>query len=440
MITRALPQHLEAERTVLGACLLDRNAIIAAQELLKPGDFSSPGHRAIYSAMCDLTEDEERIDTISLVASLRGREQLELSGGVGYIAKLIDGLPRITNVEQWCALIIEASLRRALIHQADVAMTAAWDATQQIAVTLDSHHTALMRMMETREGRNDIAQGEALKEAQARIDRYVASQGVTGVPSGLEKLDQITGGWQPGTLVIIAARPACGKSTLCTQMAVFSAKAGFHVRAFTLEMSPAAVVERELLAEARVEKWRLRYGQKSEWAHLANAYGTLARLPITYDRRESPTAMQVRAACRRQQITGELDLVIVDYLQRLAIDEKLGDRAEQIGAARAAKALKSLALALKVPVIAACQLSRGAEGKEPTLADLRWSGDIEAEADIVIALHPDASTKAKDLDFPLTHLLMLKHREGACRRLRLTFEKRFTTFVAEIPRETEGKS
>ncbi len=430
---RVLPHDVEAERMVLGAVLVDNAALLTAREILRASDFYREPHRRIWQAYCDCQDAGEAIEPTVLAARLRSQQQLEAVGGLAYLGSLTDGLPRISNPGDWCALILDAARRREAIHQAAQLAQRAYDPGEALATTLDTHQAALLRLIDSRGASCDVTMSEALRQATERLDRYAYSRGMVGVPSGIPSLDAMCSGWQPGQLIVVAARPRCGKSSLCAQMAVVAARAGFAVRAFPLEMSPAAVAERMLLSAAETDRPR-RVGCDDAWARVGRAVGELQELPITFDRRSAPLVTDIVATCRRQRRHGGLRLVIVDYLQRVAYDPRLEER---IGVGGIVRALKSMARDIDVPVIVAAQLSRIAEKEVPTLGALAKSGDIESEADVVLALQAEPDVDP-DLPFLPTRMLMLKNREGGTRRINLSFERRLTRLV-EVEPEAEGQ-
>lgn len=418
----------DAERTILGAILLDNGHLTTAEEWLRAEHFGSTANRRVYAAMCRMAEDGQSIDLVSLRERLATEGVLEEAGGVSYLGQLIDGLPHLSHVDEWARIVHDRARRRAAkVLGERLAQLADSDAgTEEL---LDQHANAFQRVMES----GDIARAsmgfvEALGLAEANIERHMGYGGLTGIPSGLSDLDRLTGGWQKGSLVVVAARPAGGKSVLCGQVAAHAASKGLRGLVFSMEMPPEAMAERMWFADAGVNRWDL-LRNPSGWEAMQRAYGRLAAMPITFDRRESPTMAQIRAAVKRQRVRGGVDFVVVDYLQRVEFDSKLEER---IGVGRTAQGLKSLARMLEIPVIVACQLNRSSEGREPSLSDLAESGKIEREADVVLFLHPDPETKASDLDFPTVHLIVGKHRAGECRRFKLSFEKRFTRLVQMV--------
>jgi replicative DNA helicase len=415
----------ESERAILGSILVSNAHITTAEEWLRAEHFGVNAHRRIFSAMSRMSEDGQGIDLVSLRYRLAADGSLAEAGGVEYLAGLLDGLPRVSGVEEWARIIHDRARRRAAkVLGERLANIAESDlGTEEL---LDQHAAAFQRIMES----GDVARAtmpfvEALRLAEANIDRHMAQGGLTGVPSGLSDLDRFTGGWQKGALIIVAARPAGGKSVLCGQVAAHAASKGHRGLVFSMEMPPEAMAERMWFSEASMSRWELAH-KSDGWESMQRAYGRLATIPLTFDRRESPTLAQIRAAVKREKVRSGVDFVVVDYLQRVDFDPKLEER---IGVGRTAQGLKSLARMLEVPVIAACQLSRAAENKEPTLSDLAESGKIEREADIVLFLHPDPDTRGAALDFPTVHAILGKHRAGQCGRVKLSFEKKFARMV-----------
>lgn len=415
----------QAECAILGAILVEPAALNLAEDVLRASDFGSQRHRRIFSAMVRLSEDGQAIDLVSLRERLSMEGALIEAGGVEYLASLVDGMPRGTNVTEWAEIVHDKSRRRQAKALGErLAQLALSDSgTEEI---LDKHANDLQRLLESGEaGKVSVSMPDALKLAEKNLDKFMTREGVTGIPSGLPDLDRLTGGWQQGTLVIVAARPAGGKSVLCGQMTVHAAMKGYRGLVFSMEMPPETMAERMWLAEAGVDKWDLPY-KSTAWPQMQKAFGRLADLPITFDRRESPSLAQIRAAAKRERVRYKLDFVVVDYLQRIEVDPKLDN---WIAIGETAKGLKSLSRMLNIPVIVACQLNRSSEGREPGLADLAESGKIEREADVVLMLHPDPETKGADLDYPVVHAIVAKHRQGACRRFKLSFEKRYARLL-----------
>lgn len=413
--------------------MLDNSHMTTAVEMLRPDYFSVP-HRMIYRAMMRLQDREQPIDLTTLRGELDRSGELSDIGGAAYLAGLIDGVPRSVNISPWASIIRDRALReyavklgRRLISEAASDMT-----TEEL---IDKHQVSLQKLLESFETGNTSHISQVLKQSLVTLEEFAkSSTGITGVPSGLRRFDATTGGFQPGTLITIAARPGHGKTTLVAQMGAFAASAGFKGLVFSMEMEPYQIAQRMLLGEAEVDRWQLKVKSDPgrEWERINKAYGRLGGFPLWFDGREQPSLAQIRAASARHKAKLGLDFVIVDYLQRIPVDPKVDN---WIGVGENAKGLKTLSRQLHVPVIAACQLGRGADGDgEPTFKDLAQSGVIERESDIVVMLHPETPMT---VDYPQVALIMAKHRAGATIRESLSFQKEHTKFF-ELPDKPEG--
>lgn len=428
------PPAIEAERMVLGAILVSPAALDSVSDILRTEHFAVDFHRRAYAAMLAIVERADALDVVTVRHEMaRGAEPLSHEQLVD-LASMLDGIPRLTDASHWARTVRDAAKRRflALLGQRLTEQAAREDEpTEEL---IDRHQTALLRLLEAGDGRHAHKLGSMLSLAVKDLEAYAASSdGVTGIASDLADLDRVLGGWQRGTLNVIAARPRRGKSVLCAQAARAAAGAGHKVLAFTLEMQPRAVAGRLLMAEGRIDRHSLR-GQsdhaKHSWGMVAWAYGKLKGIPLWLDDRESPNLAQIAAAARRLHATEGLDMLVVDYLQRCSWDRKLERR---IGIGDTVKGLKSLAMALNIPVLCAVQLNRQAERDKPNLGQLAECGDIEAEADVVGFLYPTeipGSTPEKQLglDFPPVDLWIEKNRNGPQALVELTLERRFTRF------------
>jgi replicative DNA helicase len=420
--------HLEAERVLLGAAMLDSRTVDACADILRVEHFDSEWHRRVWLAICAVIERGDEPDVLRVKHELGAASDAE---GVD-LGALLDGLPALTNVTPWARQVREAARRRSLRSVAAKLLEAV-DGEEGTDEILDRHATQVQRLSQASESRHTWTFDVAIKQALEDIDKSCsAPEGMTGVPTGLLDFDKLTGGLQVGTLSVIAARPRRGKSVFCAQTAMYAAARGRRVLMFSLEMRPRQVARRMLLAEAEVDRYALRHQQGARDKVAATA-GAIASLPIWLDDRESPTLQQIRAAAKRLQSAGGLDLVIIDYLQRCQVDRKQ-DRWKAIG--ELAAGLKSLSMALEVPVLTACQVGREGEMRKPTLADLRESGDIEQEADIVAILHPHTQPgkspdEVMEQEFPQVDLWVEKHRDGAEMCIPLSFERKYVRFVSQ---------
>jgi replicative DNA helicase len=422
----------DSERMVLAAILTTNSLLSEAEEFVRPEHFADDRHRAIFRAMQVLAEHDRPIDLITVRDELQTSIGIEKARGIAYLASLLDGTPMVTSLAHWANIVREKALRRAVIALGQRLVQSAGDESLATNVVIDSHSQQLNRILDAQAVGYSKHIAVVVKEAQAALDVFMQSgSGVTGVPTGLSDLDRLTSGFQPGTLNIVAARPSRGKTVFVMQVAIAAATAGFKGLCFSLEMPPDAVVLRSLLSDAEVDKWHdLKFAHDElrgrSLQKVAAAGGRMASLPLWFDPRESPTLTDIRTHCRKYQATHGLDFVVIDYLQRIPVDNKV-DR--HIGIGDIAQGLKSLSRQLKVPVIAACQLNRDAEETEPTLAHLGESGRIEKEADIVLMLHPEDVKTWQGAESPNVKLLVRKHRAGATDNLTVSFEKKYARFV-----------
>lgn len=411
-------QDPNAERVVLGAILVDNKHLTTVEELLKPDHFSQPMNRDVFQAMVGMGETGQPIDLVSLKSELGKR------GDAAYIAGLIDGLPNFEDVTHWAGIVRDKARRRAAKVLGERLVQAA-EGEERTEEILDRHATALTRLIEAGDIKSTIGIDVAAARAMANIDRFTQGHEVNGIPTGLPDVDRLFGGFQAGTLVIIAARPGQGKSILCAQTSLYASKRGAPGLVFSMEMPPEAMVERMLYAEASVEKWDLRFNDAS-WPKISMGYAKVKELPLWFDQRESPTMSQIRANAKRQHAVHGIKFVIVDYLQRVDIDSKQDN---WVAVGETAKGLKSLARMLNIPVIVACQLNRESEGKAPGLKDLAESGKIEREADVVIFLDPDKESVCTEAGATNVNLIVGKHRAGGTSAFRLRFQKSYCRFV-----------
>jgi replicative DNA helicase len=419
--------NLDAERTCLGAVLVDNTALPVLEGVLKPEHFADQGHRGIYSAMLAMGVAGRHIELVTLKDELG--QGLEGVGGATYLADLVAGLPRVGNVEGWADIVLSKARRRAAVSLAEKLIKRATTEDVSTEQLLDDHHAALSRVMESQErGIRKIS--DVLPAALRKIDDFMESaDGIVGLPTGLGEVDRNTGGLKPGELWILAARPSRGKSAFCTQVSVNVAAVGKRVLMFSMEMPPPSVVRRMLYSEAHVDRWDLRRKDRKDeaLAKVHKSFADLSGLPIWFDGREAPSIAQIRAASRQHDAKYGVDLIVVDYLQRCSLDSRQ-DRWVAVG--DIAKGLKNLALALDVPVLAACQLNAEAEEKRPTMADLAQARQvIAAEADLIAFLHPEDPQGWRNQDYPQVNFLLDKQRDGATLSLPLSFERPWTRFV-----------
>jgi replicative DNA helicase len=430
---RTLPHNAEAERTVLGAVLVDNQAFNSAAEVLSREDFYRDAHRRIFEAMAALAERSQPIDLVTLKDELVRRSALEAVGGAAYLASLVDGVPRITSVEHWSRLIKEKAVLRNLIHAGNRIVHSCYDAADEAAVLLDQAEKSIFDIAERRIRAGFVGMDEIVKESFRTIDQLSQSKDiVTGLATGFVDIDEMTSGLQKGELVIVAARPAMGKTSFCLNIAQHVARAaGETVGLFSLEMSKEQLALRLLCADARIDAHRLRTGKLNEkdWARLAKAYTDLSQSKIFIDDSATISPLEMRAKCRRLKAEHGLSLVIVDYLQLVTASGRTENRQQELSAI--SRSMKGLAKELAVPVVALSQLSRAPEARtdrRPQLSDLRDSGAIEQDADIVMFIFREEEYKQTEENRGIAEIIIGKQRNGPTGSRKLAFIKEFTRF------------
>ncbi len=434
---RTLPHNLEAERSVLGAILLHNDAFNLAAEVIDSRDFFRDAHRRIFDKMVKLSERGDAIDLVTLKDELARSGEIEEVGGPSYIAALVDGVPRSTNVEHYARIIKEKATLRSLIFSANKILATAYEAEEDADVILDQAEHAIFAIADdkVRDGfvsLRDLAQGslETIEKLHARKEL------VTGVPTGFTDLDELTSGLQASDLIIVAARPSMGKTSLVLNMAQHvGTKTNMTVGLFSLEMSKEQLFLRMLTGEARIDAHRLRGGFLGErdWGRLAQAIGTLSDAKIFIDDSPSIGVLEMRAKCRRLKSEHGLHLVIVDYIQLMQGRGRFENRTLEV--ASISRSLKGLAKELSVPIVVLSQLSRAPESRSdhrPQLSDLRESGALEQDADVVMFifredLYADKNAPPADTQ-GVAELIIGKQRNGPVGVVKLAFIREFTRF------------
>ena len=394
---RVPPQAVQVEQSVLGAMLIEREAIPKAIEVLPEDAFYSGKHRKIYRALLSLFDKGNPVDLITVSDELKRRDELEDIGGSYYLTELTSAVASAANVEYHARIIAEKSLLRKMIETMTQLVGDAYDPSADAFELLDQAESDIFRISDSQLRRAATSMGDVLKETLARLESIHGREGgITGVPSGFTRLDQMTGGWQPSDLIIIAARPSMGKTALSLAIARNAALHPEHpagVAIFSLEMSSSQLAQRLLTSEARVDAQAARTGRLSDddWPRLARAAGKLSEASIFIDDTPGLTVLELRAKCRRLKAEHDIGLVVVDYLQLMRGTNlgKQANREQEI--AHISRSLKGLAKEMNVPVIALSQLSRAVEtrggDKRPQLSDLRESGSIEQDADVVAFIY-----------------------------------------------------
>jgi len=431
------PQSIEAERSVLGAIMLDREALLTVLETLKVEDFYRESHRLIYRAVLALNEAGEAVDLLTVTEELRRRGELEVVGGAAYLTSLTSEVPSVANAGYYARLVAQKSTLRSLINAAGRISEMAMSEADEVDHIMDEAERLVFEVASGRRRSGFVPVKEVLLKTFEQLEHLVEHKGgVTGLPT-FHDLDKLLSGLQPSDLIICAARPGMGKTSFCLNIAQqVATKQKQPVAIFSLEMSREQLVQRMLASEAMVEQHRLRTGflNEDEWARLVNAAGYLGEAPIYIDDTPAISALEVRAKARRLQLETGLALVVVDYLQLMQAHRRVDNRQQEI--ALISRALKALARELNAPVLVLSQLNRGVEqrqDKRPVMADLLESGAIEADADVVIFLYrpqyynPDTDRKG------IAEVIVAKHRNGPVGTVEMAFLPEFTKFVDLAP-------
>ncbi len=438
------PQHLEAEQSVLGGILIENEAINRVTEILDADDFYRDAHRKIFNALINLSERDEPADLITLTNELRKTDQLDSIGGASYLTSLIDSVPTAANIEYYAKIVKEKAILRKLIQTSTEIITQSYEDRGDVEVFLDEAERAIFEISEKRVRPSFYSIRDIVKESFKTIERlFQKKELVTGVPSGFREIDRMTAGFQPSDLIIIAGRPSMGKTAFCLNIAQYAAiENKIPVAIFSLEMSKEQLVIRMLCSEAHVEGTRLRTGflNESDWPKLTIAAGNLSEAPIYIDDTAALSILELRAKARRLKSERGLGMLIIDYLQLMKGRTKVESRQQEIS--EISRSLKALSKELNIPVIAVSQLSRKTEertGNRPQLSDLRESGAIEQDADLILFIYRDEVYNRSE-DNPnkgKAEVIIGKQRNGPIGKIDLAFLDKFTTFKELYKGETE---
>jgi replicative DNA helicase len=435
-LVSSLPANVEAERSILGAILLDNHAYYEAAEHLAREDFSLDSHRRIYARMVDLAESSRAIDQITLIEELRRAKELEAVGDVGYVASLLDGVPDRPSIEHYIKIVRDKALLRGLMHAANAALARAAEQSDPAEEILNDAEAAIFGLSEKRIGRGFMGVQEIVKESFGSVDALLQrGQRITGLATHYADLDEKTSGLQRSDLVIIAARPSMGKTAFALNIAENAAiKDQKVVGVFSLEMSKEALLQRLLCSVALVDSHRFRTGSlwQDDTRKISRALEQLSHAPVYIDDTPGISLSEMRAKARRlRQSVGQLDLIIVDYLQLMSGGGKrFENRTQEVSAI--SRGLKALAKELQVPVVALSQLSRAPESRggdhRPQLADLRESGSIEQDADLVMFIFREEVYKDDPELQGRAEIIIAKQRNGPTGKVNMAFLKSSTRF------------
>jgi replicative DNA helicase len=434
---RTLPHNLDAERSVLGAILLHNDAFDLAAEVIDSGDFFRDAHRRIFDKMVKLVDRGDAIDLVTLKEELGRAGELDEVGGPAYITALVDGVPRSTNVEYYARIIKEKATLRNLIFSANKILATAYEGEEEADVILDQAEHAIFAIADDKIRDGFVSLRDLTQNSFETIEKlHARKELVTGVATGFTKLDELTAGLQPSDLIIVAARPSMGKTSLVLNIAQHvGTNTDLTVGIFSLEMSKEQLFLRMLTSEARIDAHRLRGGFLGErdWEHLSKAIGALSETKIFVDDSPSIGVLEMRAKCRRLAGAHGLHLVIIDYIQLMQGRGRFENRNLEL--ASISRSLKGLAKELRIPVVVLSQLSRAPEsrsGHRPQLSDLRESGALEQDADVVVFIYredqyPDKNEPPVDAQ-GIAELIIGKQRNGPTGVIKLAFIREYTRF------------
>jgi replicative DNA helicase len=446
LVDKLPPQNIEAEKACLGSMLLDREAIEIAVDILTGDDFYSSQHRMIFNAIVTLYGQATPVDSVTITEYLKSHGEIEKAGGVLYISSLLDEVPTSANIEYYAKIVEQKSLLRKLISAASSIIAMGYEADTDAYEIIDEAEKQIFDVTDRNLSRGYYSMNEIIKDSIIAIEKlYHRGDVYTGIPTGFKEFDDLTSGFQKSEFIVIAARPSVGKTALALNIAQdISIRQRKNVAIFSLEMSKEALVQRMLCSEARIDSQRLRKGflETDKWAPLTTAAGKLADANIFIDETPAISDMQLRAKARRIQSRHGLDILFVDYLQLMTTLRRRNEgRTQEI--TEISRSLKALAREINIPIVALSQLSRAVESrgkdKRPILSDLRESGAIEQDADMVVFLYRDELYNPNTPDKNIAEIIIQKQRNGPTGSLKLRFSKEYTRFDnLERWEETQG--
>jgi replicative DNA helicase len=432
---RTPPQNIEAEQAVIGAVLLDSDSLIPTSERLMPEDFYRAAHQKIYESMLAISSKNEPLDVITLTSELANRGVLEEVGGVSYLNDLLASVPTASNVDYYAKIVEEKAVLRRLIRTATGIATDAYSSENTVDVLLDDAEKKILEVSQ----RKNVSGFQNIKDVVfqtfGKIEQLYSARGeITGIPTGFTELDKMTAGFQPNDLIIVAARPSVGKTAFALNIAQnVATKTGENVAIFSLEMGADQLVMRMLCAEGNINAQRLRTGslEQEDWNKLTMAASSLAGTGIYIDDTPGIRVNEIRSKCRRLAQEHGLGMILIDYLQLIQGSGRGGENRQQ-EVSEISRSLKQLARELKVPLIALSQLSRSVESrqdKRPMMSDIRESGSIEQDADIVAFLYRDDYYDKESESKNIIEIIIAKQRNGPVGTVQLAFVKEYNKFV-----------
>ena len=432
---KVAPQNIEAEQSILGSILLDNQALNNVLEVLSAKDFYNEAHRRIFAATIELSDRNEPCDLITLTNILKNNKQLDAVGGMAYLASLVDNVPSAANAAYYAKIVKEKAILRMLIGTATEILKNSYDTSAEIDQVLDKAEHAIFEISENKIRPAFFPIKDIIKDSFKTIERlYERKALITGVPTGFEKIDDLTSGLQKSELIIIAGRPSMGKTAFALNIAFHAAvEMGLPVAIFSLEMAKEQLAMRMLASEAKVDSQRLRQGRlgETDWPKLTIAAGRLSDAPIFIDDKPAIMVLEMKAKARRLKAESGLELIVLDYLQLMRGGGNRDSREQEIS--EISRSLKALAKELNVPVIALSQLNRKVEdrtNRRPQMADLRESGAIEQDADLIAFIYRDELYN-KSEDNPekgMAEIIIGKQRNGPVGTVKLAFLEKYTSF------------
>ena len=438
-LEKPLPNNLDAERSVLGAILLDNHALNPAIEHLRPEDFFLDQHRRVFTQMISLGEGQQAIDLVTLTEELNRKGELEASGGAPYLASLADGMPRVTNIEHYARIVKEKAILRNLIHATHNIQQRAFEGEDGADAILVNAESSIFALAEDRVRVGLLPIKDIVRDNFERLERiFREGKSITGIPTGYIELDKLTSGLQPSELLILAARPSQGKTALALNlMENIAIRGGHPVAMFSLEMSKESLLQRLVASVAQIDAHKFRTGHlsKEDWRRMTESLGTISAAPLWIDDAGSISVLEIGAKARRLKRDKGLSMLVVDYLQLITARGRFGNRQEEVSSI--SRGLKGLAKELQIPVLVLSQLTRAPERDErgPQLSDLRESGAIEQDADMVMFIYRPHFFKAGATpeEREETELRIAKQRNGPTDMVKFVFRSRFTRFEEAAP-------
>ncbi|MCB2290655.1 replicative DNA helicase [Clostridium sp. CS001] len=430
---RSLPYNLEAEQSVIGSMLIDKTAISRAVEVLKSDDFYRDSHKVIFNAIFDLYQKDTPIDMITLLEHLRSAEKLDASGGVTYISEISNSIPSTANLSSYIKIVEDKSILRKLIRASTEIMENCYSKQDDVEAVMDLAEQKVFNIAERKNSSEFEAMNTVLERGFLEIERIFNNKGeTTGVSSGFPELDAMTSGFQKGDMILIAARPSMGKTTFALNLAEYAAlRGGKNVAIFSLEMSKEQLAYKLLCSEANVDMTKLRNGnlEDKDWENIAKASGPLAAAKIFIDDTAGTSVMDMRSKCRKLKMEHGIDMIVIDYLQLMS-GSNPENRQQEVS--EISRSIKALAKEMQCPVIALSQLSRAPEQRadhRPMLSDLRESGSIEQDADVVMFLYRDEYYNKETDDKNVAECIISKQRNGPVGTVKLAWIGQFSKFA-----------